>query len=79
MILSHYGIQSQQLYSITADNGANMLAMSRQIEEEIQNSIETLNSTVHTEESEIDFIQEDDQEVCDLVETIIFNRENIAH
>lgn len=31
MVLSRFGIEVKQLYSLTVDNGANMLAMSRQI------------------------------------------------
>ncbi|KAJ8710237.1 hypothetical protein PYW07_009603 [Mythimna separata] len=56
MVLSRYGVEPQQLYSITSDNGADMLAMSRQIEEEIQDSLEDLNNTEEqVEESDIIF------------------------
>ncbi|KAJ8721006.1 hypothetical protein PYW08_006471 [Mythimna loreyi] len=79
MVLSRYGIEPQQLYSITSDNGANMLAMSRQIEEEIQDSLEDLNNTEEqVEESDIIFSSADGQEMLDLVESLEFERENIA-
>lgn len=79
MVLSRYGIEPQQLYSITSDNGANMLAMSRQIEEEIQDSLEDLNNTEEqVEESDIIYSPADGQEMLDLVESLEFERENIA-
>lgn len=43
--------------------------MSRQIEEEIQDSIEQLNrNSEHVENSQIEFTPENDQEILDLVE-----------
>ncbi|CAH1634705.1 unnamed protein product [Spodoptera littoralis] len=57
-----------------------MLAMSRQIEEEIQDSLEDLNNTEEqVEESDIMFSSADSQEMLDLVESLEIKRKNIAH
>lgn len=39
-ILSRYGIDLKNIYSITTDNGSNMLSMSRLMEQDLQASIE---------------------------------------
>lgn len=79
MVLSRYGIEAHQLYSITSDNGANMLAMSRRIQEELLDNIEELNTnSEHAENSQIDFTPENDQELLGLVESLQFERENVA-
>lgn len=61
VILSRFGIELEQLYSITSDNGAKMLSMSRQMDEALHETYNTSRSrSLSLDENDEHFIDNDD-------------------
>ncbi|CAH2089278.1 unnamed protein product [Euphydryas editha] len=52
LVLSRFGIELKQLYSVTSDNGANMIRMSKQLEEEMQENTSEEHDYFDDEDSE---------------------------